>query len=120
VETTRVDRLLWAIRIYKTRSLATAACRAGHVKIDGTTVKASHPVGVRDRLRVTVGDEVRDLEITEIITRRVGASVAATCFVDHTPPRVATEQSDGPFLRDRAAGRPTKRDRRQLDRLRGM
>jgi len=117
--TTRVDRLLWAIRIYKTRSLATAACRAGHVKIGGTTVKASHVVTAGDRIRVTVGDIVRDLEVTEIITQRVAAAIAATCFVDHSPPPPRTEVTVAPFARDRAAGRPTKRDRRQLDRLRG-
>ena len=118
--TTRVDRLLWAIRIYKTRSSATAACRAGHVKIDGITVKASHTVGVGDRIRVSVADVVRDLEVVEIITQRVAASVAATCFVDHSPPAPRAELSVAPFARDRAAGRPTKRDRRQLDRLRGL
>ncbi len=113
----RVDKWVWAIRLYKTRGDATDACRGGHVKVNGTSAKPATPVRVGDRVEARVHDVDRDVEVVELIEKRVGAAVAATCFVDHTPPppeddRVRVAE------RERGAGRPTKRERRQIDRFR--
>jgi ribosome-associated heat shock protein Hsp15 len=113
---TRVDRWLWAVRVFKTRTDATDACRGGHVRINGTPAKAAGIVRVGDRVEVRTHDRERELEVRRVIDKRVGAPIAATCVVDHTPERPPAE--DPVFVRDRGTGRPTKRDRRDLDRLR--
>jgi ribosome-associated heat shock protein Hsp15 len=116
VDRTRVDKWVWAIRLYKTRSDATDACRGGHVKVNGATAKPAATVGVGDRVHVRVHGTDRELEVVEVIDKRVGAPIAVTCYIDHTPvldlPRLRVAE------RERGAGRPTKRDRRALDRLR--
>lgn len=119
METTRVDVWLWSIRVYKSRSIATAACRGGHVKVNGATAKAANPVRVGDRVAVSVHGEHRELEVARIISKRVGAAVAAECFVDHSPPRTVEARSPAVAERERGSGRPTKRERRQIDRFRG-
>lgn len=119
VESTRVDRWLWAVRVHKTRSLATDGCRAGHVTVNGNAAKAATTVKVGDRVSARVGDRKRDLEVVAIIEKRVSAAVAATCFKDHTPPPPEPSAFDQPlFQRDARTGRPTKRDRRELERFR--
>jgi ribosome-associated heat shock protein Hsp15 len=117
VEETRVDKWLWAVRLYKTRGLATEACRGGHVRVNGVTAKPATPVRVGDRVQAHVNGRTRVLEVARVIDKRVGAPVAATCVIDHTPPVPAAERAPV-FARERGAGRPTKRERRQLDRLR--
>jgi ribosome-associated heat shock protein Hsp15 len=112
----RVDRWLWAVRVFKTRADATEACRGGHVRVNGTAAKAATRVGPGDRVVAHVHGSDRVLEVVDPIEKRVGAPVAAACLVDHTPPAPARE--DAPFVRTRGTGRPTKRDRRQLDRIR--
>jgi ribosome-associated heat shock protein Hsp15 len=114
----RIDAWLWAVRLYKTRSAATAAVRAGHVRIDGEPVKAATPVVVGNRVRVRQDGRERILEVTGLIAKRVGAPVARQQYVDRSPPPVPRELLAVPY-RERGAGRPTKRDRRQLDALRG-
>lgn len=113
----RVDSWLWAIRIYKTRSAATTACRAGHVRVNGEKVKASQSVKPGDELRVRIAGFDRILVVRQTLTKRVGAPVAATALEDRTPPR---EPMAMLAVRDRGAGRPTKRERREIDRLRGV
>lgn len=117
VESTRIDKWLCAVRLYKTRTLATAACEGGHVEINDKAVKPSTPVRVGDRVVARVEHDDRVLEVARVIDKRVGAAVAAECFVDHTPV-VEREPYVPIFARDAGAGRPTKRDRRDLDRLR--
>src|SRR5438270_12577031 len=116
---TRVDQWLWAIRLYKTRSAANDACRGGHVKINGSTVKPAATINVGDRVTTVLHGDQRDVEVVELITKRVGATLAAQCYVDHSPPPAERE----PYLRrlfprDAGSGRPTKRDRRATERLR--
>lgn len=119
MDTLRVDKWLWAVRIYKTRSDATDACRGGHVKVNGGAAKPSTTVKAGDRVETFVHDRERILEVVELIEKRVGATVAATCMVDHSPPPPPREERVVPlFTRDAGAGRPTKRDRRALDRFR--
>jgi ribosome-associated heat shock protein Hsp15 len=115
--TTRVDRWLWAVRLCRTRGDATDACRGGHVRINGVAAKAASPVRVGDRVVARVGGRERVVEVVRVIEKRVGAAIAAACLVDHSPPPPPREAAPI-FDRDRGAGRPTKRDRRDLDRLR--
>ena len=119
VDETRIDRWLWAVRQFKTRSEATKACTAGHVSVNGRAAKPAAPVRIGDRVTARVHSTDRLLEVLRVIDKRVGAPIAATCLVDHTPPP-PPEDPDAPmWKRERGMGRPTKRDRRQLDRLRG-
>ena len=119
MDATRVDQWLWAIRICTTRSQATAACRGGHVRVNDRPAKAATPVVVGDNVQAYVHGVHRTFEVVRLIEKRVGAAVAAECFVDHTPPPPPREEAAPLWERDRGTGRPTKRDRRQLDRLRG-
>lgn len=117
-DTTRVDRWLWAVRLVKTRAEAAQACRGGHVRVGDRTAKPATPVKAGDVLRVHVHGVTRILKVGHVIDKRVGAPLAVRCYVDTTP-ATQTQQPPGDVpRRDRGAGRPTKRDRRQLERLR--
>ncbi|PZU37661.1 MAG: RNA-binding protein S4 [Microbacterium sp.] len=115
----RVDSWLWAIRIYKTRSAATSACRAGHVRVGGEKAKAAQAVRPGDELRVRIHGFDRILVVRAPITKRVSAAVAATAYEDRTPPPPPREMIPSVPMRDRGAGRPTKRERRDIEKLRG-
>lgn len=117
--TARVDSFLWAVRVYKTRSAATAACRAGHVRVNGERAKAAQPVRPGDEIRARIAGFDRILVVRQPITKRVGAPIAAQAAEDRTPPPPPRESVPFVPLRDRGAGRPTKRERRDTDRLRG-
>ena len=120
IESVRIDQWLQAVRITKTRSTAAAACRGGHVTINGSVAKRSSPVKVGDQVEARINQRERILEVTKLITKRVDAVGAAECFDDHTPPPPEIDDTFQPVgVRDRGAGRPTKRDRRQIDRVRG-
>jgi ribosome-associated heat shock protein Hsp15 len=112
----RVDQWLWAVRIFKTRTEATEACRGGHVRVNGSPAKAATSVRIGDRVTARAHGSERILEVVQVLDKRVAAPVAAECLVDHTPQRPPGEEV--PFARDPSAGRPTKRERRQLDRFR--
>lgn len=116
VDAVRIDSWLWAVRAYKTRSAATTACRAGHVRLNGDKVKAAQQVRVGDELRVRIAGFDRILVVRQLLVKRVGAPLAATAYEDRTPAR---EPQAMIGVRDRGAGRPTKRERRDIDRLRG-
>ncbi len=115
---TRVDAYIWAIRLTKTRSAAGAACRGGHVRVNGVTAKPAQPVVPGDEVRVRLAGRERIVEVTRTISKRVSAPMAAECFIDRSPPPPPKEILASQPRRDRGAGRPTKRERRQLDRLR--
>ena len=119
MERTRVDRWLWSVRVVKTRSAATDACKGGHVRVNGTPAKPSTAIGVGDRVETRVHDRDRVLEVAKVIDKRVGAPIAAECYVDHSPAPEPSERVAPVFHRPRGSGRPTKRERRQLDRFRG-
>ncbi|GLZ29119.1 RNA-binding protein S4 [Lentzea sp. NBRC 105346] len=119
MESTRVDRWLWAVRLTKTRPDAAAACRGGHVRINDRPAKPATTVSPGDEVRARVGDTTRVVEVVRVIQKRVGAADAATCFIDRTP-KPPPEAVVKVALRDRGAGRPTKRDRRLLDKWRGV
>lgn len=107
------------MRVYRTRSLAAAACRAGHVRINGDKAKPSSPVRVGDEVRARTDAGERILIVRQVITKRVSAPLAAAAVDDLTPPPPPREEIPLAPQRDRGAGRPTKRERRQIDELRG-
>lgn len=115
----RVDSWIWAVRLVKTRSLAASECRAGHVTVRDEKAKPALPVRIGDEVRVRTGEIERIVTVSRLVTKRVGAVVAAECFVDHTPPPPLREERPAAVVRDRGAGRPTKRERRDIDRLLG-
>ena len=82
-------------------------------------MKPAATVTPGDRVSAVVGKRLYDLEVVKVIEKRVGAPVAAECFVDHSPPPPERSTPDEQGRRERGSGRPTKRERRQLDRLRG-
>jgi ribosome-associated heat shock protein Hsp15 len=115
----RVDSWLWAIRVFKTRSAATAACRAGHVRVAGERAKAAQIVRPGDEVRVRISGFDRILVVMQPLAKRVAAPVAATAYLDTSPPLPTPEEVALAPRRDRGAGRPTKRERREIDKLRG-
>lgn len=115
----RIDVWLWSVRQVKSRSAATAACKAGHVRINGETVKPAHQVVVGDEVRYRVDGFDRLLRVTRILVKRVGAPIARTAYTDFSPPRPSAMEAPAAIIRDRGAGRPTKKERRQLDALMG-
>jgi len=116
---TRVDRWVWAVRLTRTRALAAAACRSGHIKVNGDRAKPATSVRVGDEVRVRGEGPERIVVVGRVIEKRVGAAVAAEAFVDHTPPPPPREEVPSVPQRDRGAGRPTKRERRLIDQFRG-
>lgn len=117
MESTRVDRWLWSVRLAKTRSDAASACRGGHVRVNDRPAKPATTVSAGDEVRVRVGGTTRIVDVVRVIEKRVGAPVAVECFVDRTP--APPPEAAAPVARrDRGAGRPTKRDRRILDKFR--
>ena len=119
MESARVDRWLWAVRAAPTRAASTALCRAGHVRVNDTAAKPSTTVRPGDTVSARVGDRLRVLEVVRAIDKRVGAPVAAECLIDHSPSPPPRQLRAPGLVRDPSSGRPTKKDRRQIDRLRG-
>ncbi|WP_051133586.1 RNA-binding S4 domain-containing protein [Nocardia paucivorans] len=115
----RVDSWTWAVRLFKTRSAAAAACRGGHVRVNGVTAKPAQPVRPGDEVRIRAGGIERIVIVERIITKRVGAPIAAQCLIDRSPPPPPRELLASMPRRDRGSGRPTKRERRETDRLLG-
>ena len=118
----RIDKWLWAVRLYKTRSLATEACRGGHVTIDGHAVKPSRGVRVEEVVTARSNDLVRTVKVTGLLQSRVGPKLVGNFLEDLTPAseylRVmeAKKQMAIP-VRPKGSGRPTKKQRRDLEKL---
>lgn len=120
----RVDKWLWSIRIFKSRTLATDACKGGKVKIGNTGIKPSHLIGIGDVVAVKKDGFTFEFRVIQLIEKRVGAPIAITCYEDVTS---AEEKSkyEAWFLnatpstekRERGSGRPTKKDRREIDQV---
>jgi ribosome-associated heat shock protein Hsp15 len=114
----RVDSWIWAVRLTRTRTAAAALCKSGHVKVNDERVKPAQAVKVGDRIVLRQDGWDRIIVVAKLIRKRVGPPLAAECYLDHTPPRPPRELFAQPAARDRGTGRPTKRDRREIDRLR--
>ncbi|MFD8817068.1 RNA-binding S4 domain-containing protein [Streptomyces sp. NPDC059627] len=119
-ENVRIDSWIWAVRLIKTRSMGATACRGGHVQVNGERVKPAHSVRVGDEVRLRHEGRERVVVVKRLIRKRVGAPVAAVCYIDNSPPPPPREASAPIGIRDRGTGRPTTRDRRELERLRGL
>jgi ribosome-associated heat shock protein Hsp15 len=116
----RVDSWIWSVRLLKTRSMAATACRAGHVRVNNERAKPAQTVGPGDEVRLRHDGRERVVVVSRPIRKRVGAEVAVQCYVDHSPPPPPREETAVAAVRDRGAGRPTKRERRDIERLRGL
>src|SRR3954469_6216539 len=120
-EKLRIDKYLWSIRIFKTRTLASDACKAGRVKLNGQNVKPSHEVKLNETYNVSKGLERKVVKVTGLLESRVDAKTAVNYYEDLTPVEQTTafkSMFHAPLLkRDRGTGRPTKRDRREIDDL---
>lgn len=120
-EKLRIDKYLWAIRLFKTRTLATEACKAGRVKKDGTNIKPSYEVKIGEEFQVSKGIEKKVIKVVDLLTNRVEAKKAVLYYNDITPEEETFKFKSmfhSPVLkRDRGTGRPTKKDRRDIDDL---
>ena len=119
----RIDKWLWAVRIFKTRTMAGDACRAGKVKIDGHAVKPSRALKLGDEMTVSIGPLLRTIKVKALIYNRVSAKLVPDSLEDLTPAeeyeRIKFMHELNAEYRDRGTGRPTKKDRRTIDRLKG-
>ncbi|MCO5232361.1 MAG: RNA-binding S4 domain-containing protein [Chitinophagales bacterium] len=118
---TRIDKWLWATRWFKTRTLATDACSAGKVKVEGQNVKPSFQVQVGQVIVFQKTGIKYTIQVENIIEKRVGAPQAQTCYIDLTPPedkeRLGSSFTHHFEIRDRGIGRPTKKDRREIEKF---
>ncbi len=114
---TRIDRWLCAVRLVKTRPIATQLCEGGHVRVNGNQAKASTKVHAGDVVHALIAERERIVEVVRPIENRVGAPVAATCYIDNSPPPVIREADSGIKV-IRGEGRPNKRLRREFERMR--
>jgi ribosome-associated heat shock protein Hsp15 len=120
----RLDSYLWAIRMFKSRSLAGEAIKSNKVKLNDEVVKAAHIVKVGERYTISYPQNIKKIiEVTGIIDKRQSFAIAKENYIDHSPPVEKTEKLDSVFfmpnmLRDRGAGRPTKKDKRDMNRFR--
>ncbi len=124
MEKLRIDKWLWAVRVYKTRTLATNACNSGRVKIKDERIKASRKLGVGEVVSIRKGPLTIIYKVEKLIEKRVSATLAAECFIDQSPPappKPIFGKNDSVFfdfpVRKRGTGRPTKKDRRKIDEL---
>jgi len=116
MEKVRVDKWLWAIRLYKSRTLASEACDGGKVKIDGNHLKASKMLSIGDVLHIRHNHSLKIYKVISLIEKRVNASLAAACFEDLSPPEDSSDFIPSAFAqRDKGMGRPTKKERRNID-----
>ena len=116
----RVDKWLWAARVFKTRSLASTACDGGKVDINAEAAKPARRVRAGDRIEVSLPrGRRRILKVVGVGERRGSAEAARKLFEDLTPPEPPRSRQAPPPFREPGAGRPTKRERREIDRLRG-
>ncbi len=117
----RIDKWLWAVRLYKSRSLATAACQGGHVKIGGQSVKPARQAQVGDVVTALTGQVHRTVQVLALLDRRVGAKVVPQYALDLTPPeeyeRARLERKPALIQFPTGWGRPTKKQRRQIEGL---
>jgi ribosome-associated heat shock protein Hsp15 len=117
----RIDKWLWSARFYKTRNIAIDACRAGKVKIDGTSVKPSRTIKEGDIIALSLGPLNKTIRVKQLLHNRISAKLVAEYVEDLTPPeeyeRIEFMKEFNAEHRDRGLGRPTKKDRRHIDKL---
>ena len=118
-ESVRVDKWLWAVRIFKTRSLAAEACKKGHVSVGDSTLKPSRMVQVGEIVKVRKSPITKSLKIIALAEKRMSAKLIVDFVEDVTPAEemelLEMQKNMRWIARDRGTGRPTKKDRRELD-----
>lgn len=123
-EKVRIDKWLWAVRIFKTRSIAAEECAKGHVSISDVHVKASREVRVGDEVRVRIQPIERHYLVKQVTAKRMSAQLAVDFVEDVTPQEkidlLNAARLSGFEQRDRGVGRPTKRDRRMIEKLKEL
>ena len=118
---TRIDKWLWTVRIFKSRTIATDACKAGKIKINGSEIKPSASVSRLDKIEVRKNGFNFQFEVKELLKNRVPAPIAKECFQNNTPISELEKYNDwfngkkSSVLRARGTGRPTKKDRRSME-----
>lgn len=119
MEAVRLDKYLWSIRLYKTRSLASEACRAGRIKMSGQVLKASHEVKVGEIYEILQDQMHKVVQVKELLGNRISAKLIENFYTDLTPKeeyeRIQMARQYGFEHRDRGVGRPTKKDRRNIE-----
>lgn len=122
----RIDKWLWSVRLFKSRSMATDACKAGKIKIKENNAKPSYLVTVGDVIEVKKNGFNLIFKVVNIIDKRVSAVLAAPCFEDLTPMEELNKYKEwfvgkaGAEFRQRGEGRPTKKERREIDDFKDM
>jgi ribosome-associated heat shock protein Hsp15 len=116
----RIDKYLWAIRIFKSRSIASEAIDGGKVKFDGDSVKSSEKVKLGEKYRIKREQQVLEIEVIKIIEKRVSAALAQESYKEifnslSDLPKVQSAFYHSAIDRDKGKGRPTKRERREID-----
>ena len=118
----RIDKWLWAVRLYKTRSVAMQACKAGHVKVDGHNVKPARFIHIGETVQARCGFVQRKVKVLGLIEHRISAKEVPEYLEDLTPPEDLRPKSNAKIpqpviIHERGSGRPTKRDRRKMEEL---
>jgi len=117
----RIDKWLWAVRVFKTRSLATDACRNGKVSINGQAVKASREVKPEDEISIRQQQMTKTVKVISLLEKRVSAKLVAQFMEDLTPAseyeKVETIKAVSFIYRPKGQGRPTKKDRRDIEKI---
>lgn len=120
-EGVRIDKWLWAVRIFKSRNLATDFCKRGRVLISGEPVKASRLVRIGDTIEIRRPPMVLTYRVAGLIEKRVSATIAAENVTNLTPPEELEKSKliheSAFYTRDRGTGRPTKKDRRDIEKI---
>jgi ribosome-associated heat shock protein Hsp15 len=124
LESTRIDKWLWTVRLFKSRSISTEACKSGKVKVDGKNIKPSRDIKVGDIITIQQNPIIKSVKVKQILKNRVSATLAAEAMEDLT----SSEEYDKLKLmrelnyerRDHGIGRPTKRDRRDIEKLKDI
>ena len=116
----RMDKWLWSVRLYKSRSIAASACTSGKVQVGGHSIKASRSVKVGEIITAVTGDITRTVKVTGLLESRVGAKLVSQFMEDLTPASEYEKPREKIFLtpafqRPKGTGRPTKKDRRSMN-----
>ena len=115
----RIDKYLWCVRYYKTRNIATEACKKGHIRINGEAAKASKEVFPQDKIQIRKDQITYEIVVNDLPESRVGAKLVDLYRTDNTPPetfeQAQAQQQAQEYYRKKGEGRPTKKDRRELE-----
>lgn len=116
----RIDKWLWSVRMYRTRTKAADACKGSHVRINGKVIKPASVVRIGNEISINYPRITRTLKVVDLLAKRVGAPIAIKCYDDLTPESEyeklhSQTKAQSIITRDRGSGRPTKKDRREME-----